>query len=440
MASYEKPTNVNLIYNDNDYKDLEDEVTPSTDLTAYILKTGDIMTGPISTTDLAIYNSGNIEFQTESGNKILNSDHITDIENNKKSVTNITYANDITTIGNVIVEKLSFVNGDNSQITAFTGDHNDDIEASTNKLTQVEYNNNLLKTTINNTCHIKTLTCDNINTTHLASTTANVQLQINDKQDIINDENRLNMNLINNGNISNANIEHLFNIQENIQTALNLLKSNKQDELKLTNRLNMNYVGTGYVSNNEVHCLDNIKSNIQETLDVLQRQKIFLMYEINNSIYIGLNTSDMGNGAFADEHYFSSSYFHNYFNTGNSTSEVVVDPPAPFFSSNGRFQYTGRYLIIVDYKLGYLHSLTDFRTKIQLKDEVNNEWAQTSKSNGQIYYNNKASLAYLYSGLSFFVNIDEVNKYSLDFHTRYDFEGSGSYNTGVKVTIQIIEL
>jgi hypothetical protein len=158
------------------------------------------MNGSLSAPDISIYNGGNIEFQTSTGNKLFTKDHITDIENNKNKLNNISSTSDKTTISNKLTcDKIIFADA-SEQVQAFN--HVDQINTSTTKLTQVSYDYGLIKTTFNNSVLINNLTCNNFNTSHLNSITDNVQTQINSKQNIINDSSRLNALLVGTGKVN----------------------------------------------------------------------------------------------------------------------------------------------------------------------------------------------------------------------------------------------
>ena len=70
-----------------------------------------------------------------------------------------------------------FTNDDKANLDNLISDTRTD--ENTEKLSDIQYNDSLLKTTINNNCHINNLTCGNINVSHLSNTTGNLQTQIN---------------------------------------------------------------------------------------------------------------------------------------------------------------------------------------------------------------------------------------------------------------------
>ena len=88
----------------------------------------------------------------------------------------------ISNLDTVVNNKLKLANSlkfnDNTiQTTAFLNNI-PDVTTINAKLTDISYESRFLKTTIANNCLINNLTCNNINTSHLSSTTSNLQSQI----------------------------------------------------------------------------------------------------------------------------------------------------------------------------------------------------------------------------------------------------------------------
>ena len=75
-----------------------------------------------------------------------------------------------------LAHSLKF-NDNTIQTTAFRNNI-PDVTTINTKLTDISYESRFLKTTIANNCLINNLTCNNINTSHLSSTTSNLQSQI----------------------------------------------------------------------------------------------------------------------------------------------------------------------------------------------------------------------------------------------------------------------
>ncbi len=74
-------------------------------------------------------------------------------------------------------QNIGFTNEDKNNLDTL----NDDTRTDENeiKLTDISYNESILKTTIDNNCHINNLTCGNVNVSHIINTTGNLQNQIN---------------------------------------------------------------------------------------------------------------------------------------------------------------------------------------------------------------------------------------------------------------------
>jgi hypothetical protein len=295
MSFYDKPKSDSLIYNDDNYTSLEEDmIIQDIDLKQYLQKSGGVMTGSLSTPSISVYNSGNIEFQTNTGNKIFNKNHVIDIENNKLQVQNIISDTNSTTINNdLIVDKIKFPDL-TEQITGFN--HIGEINASTYKLTQVSYDNGLLRTTFNNSVLINNLTCNNINTSHLNTTTSNLQsqlnltnLQLSGKQNSISALARLNCNLIGTGTISNTVLNYLTGVTSSIQPQIN----NKQDIINASNKMNCEFLASGNVTNTMYDYLTGVTSNIQTQFNNLVGKSTNDILYYNNAAFTDLETNNV---------------------------------------------------------------------------------------------------------------------------------------------------
>ena len=93
--------------------------------------------------------------------------------------------------------------------------------------------------------------------------TSNVQTQLDAKQTTISASNRINANLINDGNISNTEFGYLNGLSSDIQTQLDA----KNATINSGNRLDADLINDGSISNTEYNYLNGVTSAIQTQLD-----------------------------------------------------------------------------------------------------------------------------------------------------------------------------
>ena len=281
MSYYDKPKSDSIIYNDDNYTTPGEstQTNQTIDLSQYLRKSGDIMNGSLSAPDISIYNGGNIEFQTSTGNKLFTKDHITDIENNKNKLNNISSTFNNTTISNKLsCEKIVFADA-SEQVQAFN--HITQIDTNSTKLTQVSYDNGLVKTTFNNSVLINNLTCNNFNTSYLTTIDSDVQTQINLKQNIINDSSRLSALFVGTGKVSNTVYDYLIGVSSSIQSQLN----SKQLLISATNRINTLFIGNGNITNTVLDYLSNVTSDIQDQINNITGLSSTNLLYVNNSSF-----------------------------------------------------------------------------------------------------------------------------------------------------------
>jgi hypothetical protein len=142
-------------------------------------KSGDAMTGPLSVPEmqvgtLSFYDSSLQQHAFTIGNKAS----IKSLETKTQHIT--LNSNDMTSIPDLVIDGLHFGNTSNVQTQPFTDERNATLNSSTQKLTGITYYPGSNTTNINGNIYTQSLTCGNINTSHLASTTSNVQTQFND--------------------------------------------------------------------------------------------------------------------------------------------------------------------------------------------------------------------------------------------------------------------
>ena len=107
---------------------------------------------------------------------------------------------------------------------------------------------------------------DNDEFGYLNGVTSSIQTQLDSKQATISSSNRLNANLINDGNVDNTEFGYLNGVTSSIQTQLD----SKHSTISSSNRLNANLINDGNVDNDEFGRLNGVTSNIQTQLDSKQ--------------------------------------------------------------------------------------------------------------------------------------------------------------------------
>jgi hypothetical protein len=98
---------------------------------------------------------------------------------------------------------------------------------------------------------------------YLDGVTSAVQTQLDAKQTTISASNRINANLINDGNISNTEFGYLNGLSSDIQTQLDA----KNATINSGNRLDADLINDGSISNTEFNYLNGVTSAIQTQLD-----------------------------------------------------------------------------------------------------------------------------------------------------------------------------
>jgi microcystin-dependent protein len=194
MSSYNSPSDkyINGQYNPSYFVGKEDEaklqaIGESTGVISgdYVQRDGStIMTGGLMTPSVTIFNNGTIQFTDDSiqTTAFTNQDKSNATTNTTKLTKQSYDAETDTTdiLGSFKIRKIIFADdNDSEQVISFSASDKSNITNNVGKLTQVSYDSGLLKTTLNNSCHVNNLTCGNFNTSHLSGTTSNVQTQLN---------------------------------------------------------------------------------------------------------------------------------------------------------------------------------------------------------------------------------------------------------------------
>ena len=152
----------------------------------------------------------------------------------KTTIANNGYVNNLT-CGNINTAHLSSTT---SNLQTQTTTNTTNIAAATEKITGITYDSVLTKTSVANDCYVNNLTCGNINTVHLSSTTSNLQTQVNTLNsktvDITNNNLILKTTIandcyINNLTCGNIDTSDLTGTSSNVQTQLNTIVANKNN-------------------------------------------------------------------------------------------------------------------------------------------------------------------------------------------------------------------
>ena len=139
-------------------------------------------------------------FVDENNNIIFNGIDIISENENAAAATNYYFNNNggstdmtqyVSKVGDIMTGNLSVPSLTINEQTcnAFTNDYINNITSSQTKLTNMTYDESINTTTLSNQVFINNLSCNNINTNHLAQTTSNLQSQLNSIQSQINDLN-----------------------------------------------------------------------------------------------------------------------------------------------------------------------------------------------------------------------------------------------------------
>ena len=170
MTSYQVDT---IYYNDQgeivfNNSDVEGENENTTvDLSNYVEKKGDVMTGALTVPQLNFVNDGSSQ-QTAFTEQLKQN-----VISNTVKTTEMSFSDNITYFWKPVQMEAELILQDGSVLVGM------DYNSNT---TQIGYDSVLEKTTISKNTFINNLTCGNINTADLTSTTSNLQAQINSLQ------------------------------------------------------------------------------------------------------------------------------------------------------------------------------------------------------------------------------------------------------------------
>ena len=300
-----------------------------------------IMTGHLTTPSIVLFNDGTIQFSdaTIQDTAFTPVDRLNTSANAEK-LTKQTYDSNTDTTriaGSFKIKKIIFEDDNNKeQVIAFSQNDKDKIVTNETKLTNVSYDSQQNKTTINNATHINSLTCGNISTSHLSGTTSNVQQQINSiTADGITEEERDKINLLNitsdtlfvdklqfekQGIVTVQNSAFTDELKERVElldiTPTSLYIHNRIDfvnsgyavsqnfaftdtlKTKLEsdtlinsgNKLNASLIANGTISNTEFQYLDGVTSNIQEQINTLKNATSLTNINSVSIVPFGLDT------------------------------------------------------------------------------------------------------------------------------------------------------
>jgi len=169
-----------------------------------------------------------------------------------------------------MIKSRPVLNPDGSVKTNFNPDDFDTQENTTLQLLDYanKYTNNtfLGTNTLNNTIISGTLSKGDISDSefnYLDGLTDNIQIQLNNKNALINASNRLDVANISTGVVTSTEYEYLSGLTDVIQTQLN----NKNALINSSNRLDVANISTGVVTNTEFNYLSGVTSSIQDQID-----------------------------------------------------------------------------------------------------------------------------------------------------------------------------
>ena len=182
---FPEPTKKSNIYNPDDYfglDDIQNSISEGTTIlnNDYLLRDGsNLMSGTLQTPKVILYGPNSlVQFSddTQQITAYTQADR-NNVLNIQQTTTNMSYANDQTTItGAMRISKLIF-DDSYEQTTGFRTEDKVNLDNNTFKLQGTTYDDNLDKTTIAN-AHITSLTTGTFNSSHLSGTTSNIQSQI----------------------------------------------------------------------------------------------------------------------------------------------------------------------------------------------------------------------------------------------------------------------
>lgn len=179
MAQYPQPDDRSSdVFNESDFLTTPDELAEAGIENKFVKLAGDFMSGalysPAISTDTLSFPTGN---QSQPFTDVLRELVDTVATRTQHIWVN---ASNTTEVATLCVGTLQFIDdGNQTQTKAFSDSDKNTLDDTKSKTTQLAYDAGLLKTTVTNTLHASTLTCDNINTSHLSGTTSSLQHQIN---------------------------------------------------------------------------------------------------------------------------------------------------------------------------------------------------------------------------------------------------------------------
>ena len=316
----------------------------------YLRKDGSsIMTGHLTTPSIVLFNDGTIQFSdaTVQNTAFTPVDRLNTSANQQK-LTRQTYDSNTDTThiaGSFKIKKIIFEDDNNKeQVIAFSQNDKDKIVTNETKLTNITFDSQQNKTTINNATHINSLTCGNISTSHLSGTTSNVQQQINSiTADGITEEERDKLALLNIYDDAGKTVIYPDQIRlKNViqENAFTTIHKNKVDTLDITedrlfvneiqyldefggsekqrkaftdthktklesdtlinssNKLDASLIADGTISNAEFQSLNNITGNIEQRLYDMKIAPGVTSFNITNLTNVTLTQNTWANGSY----------------------------------------------------------------------------------------------------------------------------------------------
>jgi microcystin-dependent protein len=287
MASYSYPIE-SSVFNDRDYIGNNDIHQPTGEFNSdlYVQKTGDVMTGALSTPNIV---TDNLTFYNNTiQHTAFTDEDVSSIAMLNSKTEYITTDISTTIIPDISTSIIKFDNGIQTQ--AFTDGQNDKINTNTYKTTGISYYSGMGMTLIGS-LHAQNFTSDTINTSHLNNTTSNLQTQITD----------LSTNTANNSNKVSAITYDISTNTTTIADKSHLLGDttlyNKLDvfgnatfynpisllkDVTIGNNVNL-LVGASTISRTELSHLDGVTSNIQNQITNLNSNTSAITYDISTN-------------------------------------------------------------------------------------------------------------------------------------------------------------
>ena len=292
---FPEPTKKSNIYNPDDYfglDDIQNSISEGTTIlnNDYLLRDGsNLMSGTLQTPKIILYGPNSlVQFSddTQQITAYTQADR-NNVLNIQQTTTNMSYANDQTTItGAMRISKLIF-DDSYEQTTGFRTEDKVNLDNNTFKLQGTTYDDNLDKTTIAN-AHITSLTTGTFNSSHLSGTTSNIQSQIStNSSSIVSLDDKIDTETIRIDTERDINVRQDISLntlqtsydQHIIDYDTNILRIDSERDINVRQDISLNTLQTSYDQHvidydNYVLITDNHLEQIDTSLNSLQSENI----------------------------------------------------------------------------------------------------------------------------------------------------------------------